>query len=247
VGPDNLANVFVVLKQILKRRGMTYESLAETLGASEGAIKNMFSRSTCTLERLAEICQCLGISLGDLFKTAEAHSSELLILTEEQEQHFADYPDTFLFFRACFYDELTPREVKRRWRLTDQKLEKYLRTMEDLGLAERHPEQRLQFLVRGKLQWRLRGPWVQEHLPAIAALATERVLAKPDSYYSLGFLTLTEEQLSGFKTELETVVKKYRDIAARDYLVRDQLPQKPMSWLFSMVPGDICVEVVSDR
>jgi len=242
MGPDNLTNVFAVLKQVMKRRGLTYRDLAESVGTSEGAVKNMFLRSTCALERLVEVCGALGLSVSEVFKTAEAHSSEILVLSEEQEQHFADHPDVFRFFRLCFYEELSPRAVKRKWKLDDRALERYLKTLEELGLAERHPGQRLVFLVRGKLRWRPRGPWMKRHLAAINELAAERVLAEAQSYYSLGFSTLTLDQRHGFATEVEGVVRKYQDIAARDYLVRDSLDQHPFSWTFALVSGDICVE-----
>lgn len=149
--PDNLANVFLVLKQILKRRGMTYRSLGEHLGVTEGAVKNMFTRNICQLDRLLEICRHLGVSPGELFSTAEAHSSQTLVLTEEQEQAFADRPELFRFFRACFYDELEPGLLKRRWKVTDQTLARWMRSLEQIGIAERLPESRLRFLVRGKL------------------------------------------------------------------------------------------------
>lgn len=240
--PDNLANVFLVLKQILKRRGQTYKTLGDALGISEGAVKNMFARGICQLDRLMEICAFLGVSLGELFSSAEAHSSEVLVLSEEQEQAFADNPDLFRFFQACFYDEMTPREVKRKWKLSDQTLARWLRSLEQIGIAERLPEYKLQFLVRGKLQWRPRGPWMRAYLKKINALAAERVLNERSSWYALGYATLSADQLAGFRAELDSVIKKYRDIAARDWLVRDRLEQHPVSWTFSLVPGDVCIE-----
>lgn len=83
---------------------------------------------------------------------------------------------------------------------------------------------------------------MRAYLKKINTLAAERVLAEKQSYYSLGFATLSADQLAGFRAELDAVVNKYRDIAARDYLIRDQVEQHPVSWTFSLVPGDICVE-----
>ncbi len=60
------AELFELLKSVLKARRMTYAGLAKRLGLSEPTIKRIFAERDCKLSRMNEICAALELTFDDM-------------------------------------------------------------------------------------------------------------------------------------------------------------------------------------
>jgi DNA-binding Xre family transcriptional regulator len=74
------------LKRYLKAQGVTYAQLAARVGLSESSIKRLFASQTFTLQRLEEICNKVGLEIGDLVELMNERREFLTQLTPEQEE-----------------------------------------------------------------------------------------------------------------------------------------------------------------
>ncbi|TNF87365.1 MAG: helix-turn-helix transcriptional regulator [Gammaproteobacteria bacterium] len=75
------------LKQELRKQGINYRQVAQTLGLSEASVKRLFAESSFTLERIEQICELLHLEVSDLVLQME-HNRELtdqLTLDQETE------------------------------------------------------------------------------------------------------------------------------------------------------------------
>ncbi len=92
--------VFSVIKQVLKLRGLTYGTLAKALNMSESGVKKIFQEKNCSLEKLLLICSKLDIEIGELFELAEKPLfNKHLSLPQEIENEFLKNPRLFYLLR----------------------------------------------------------------------------------------------------------------------------------------------------
>src|SRR5262245_48423571 len=73
------------LKRYLKAQGVTYAQLAVRLGLSESSVKRLFATQAFSLERLEQICNLVGLEIGDLVELMNERREFLTELTPEQE------------------------------------------------------------------------------------------------------------------------------------------------------------------
>ena len=77
-----------VVKQQLKRAGITYQMLGERIGLSESAVKQMFAAGNFSLKRLDEICDALDTDIGEIVNLCLADRDHIEMLTEEKEAEY---------------------------------------------------------------------------------------------------------------------------------------------------------------
>jgi transcriptional regulator with XRE-family HTH domain len=71
------------LKASLKRRGRTYAEVAVALGVSEATVKRDLSKGTLGIDRFAQICEAIGVTLEELTEQIESRSALTEALTLE--------------------------------------------------------------------------------------------------------------------------------------------------------------------
>lgn len=80
-------HVITELKKQLKLHGIQYQDIAYALNLSEGSVKRLLAEgSHISLERLATICQLIGMELTELFRLVADKQTLLSALTFEQEK-----------------------------------------------------------------------------------------------------------------------------------------------------------------
>ncbi|QTG94824.1 helix-turn-helix transcriptional regulator, partial [Vibrio fluvialis] len=80
-------HVITELKKQLKLHGIQYQDIAYALNLSEGSVKRLLAEgSHLSLERLAIICQLMGMELTELFRLVADKQTLLSALTFEQEK-----------------------------------------------------------------------------------------------------------------------------------------------------------------
>lgn len=145
------------LKSQLKSRGLTYRALAQELGLSESAIKQMFASGNMTLNRLDAICEILGLDISALAQMADDSSRKLQSLTIEQESELVG--DTRLLLVAyCIVNNWTFTEILERYDLTEPEVIRYLARLDRMKLIELLPGNRVKPLISSNFNWQPNGP-----------------------------------------------------------------------------------------
>jgi transcriptional regulator with XRE-family HTH domain len=146
------------LKRVLKSKGVTYGDLARALKVSEPTVKRVFSERSFTLYRLEQICETVGISLGQLAKLADSSSSaEAVVLTEGQEKALASDPRLFAFFHLLANGQ-SPEQIARGYRVSEPEKLKFLSRLSRLGLIELLPGKGVRLLFNRHFRWSASGP-----------------------------------------------------------------------------------------
>lgn len=73
------------LKQELRKQGINYRRVAQTLELSEASVKRLFAENSFTLARIGQICELLNLEISDLIHQMERNADLTHQLTLEQE------------------------------------------------------------------------------------------------------------------------------------------------------------------
>lgn len=153
----NAARLVQEIKQLLKRRGITYRELAGELELSESAIKQMFASGNMTLARLDKICEVLALDLSDLVQLSEATAQRLQSLSLEQEQELISDPK-LLLTAYCLVNHWTFNDILDRYEITEVEGIRYLARLDRMKLIELLPGNRVKPLIAGNFSWQNNGP-----------------------------------------------------------------------------------------
>lgn len=152
------AAIIEALKRSLKRRGLTYRDLAKKVGLSEASVKRVFASKSFTLQRLESICAAVGISVGELVRTASTlQDPNSHHLTLEQEELLAS--DRRLL--ACFYLLLNNHgsaEILTKMQLSERELRALYVKLDAAKLIDLQPGLRARLRTAPVISWRADGP-----------------------------------------------------------------------------------------
>nr|WP_282452960.1 DUF6471 domain-containing protein [Lysobacter sp. CAU 1642] len=145
------------LKRRLRQEGLTYAQLGERIGLSEPSVKRLFSRGRFSLQQLLACCSALDIELGALCQSRQARAAELRELSVSQEKALAADPRLLLCFHLLVQG-WTLSDMARQYgfRGTDRTL--LLARLDQLGLIELLPQDRIRLRVPRDFRWRTQGP-----------------------------------------------------------------------------------------
>ena len=179
-----------VLKQELKRSGMTYAALGRALGLAESSVKRMFARGDMPLARVDEICRVLKTDFTEIAREVASRQPQGRELTLEQEEGVvADRK--LLLLAICVQSQWTYEQILSNYRYTEVEVVQGLTRLDRLGIIELRPTNRYRLRVAQTFRWRPHGP--------VMRFFREEVV--PD-YYA-----------GGFDGEAETLVVVHGSIA----------------------------------
>lgn len=145
------------LKDLLKRRGITYKELGQQLDLSESAIKQMFASGNMTLARLDKICEVLSLDFSDLLQISEASAQKLQSLTIEQETELISDPK-LLLTAYCLVNNWSFADILDRYEITELEGIQYLAKLDRMKLIEMLPGNRVKPLMAVNFSWQQDGP-----------------------------------------------------------------------------------------
>lgn len=122
-----------VLKDLLKKKKITYESLAEQLHCSIPTVKRVLGSEELTLNRLLQICEVLDIDFSDLEALTKEVKDEIETFTREQEEFLSKNKPHFAYLMKLF-DGKSPKQIAEAHHLTQRSTDKYLIGLEKHGL-----------------------------------------------------------------------------------------------------------------
>jgi len=127
------SEVFVVLKEVMKSRGLNYKDVSEELGMSESGFKKLMSSKDCSVSKLDEICSVLNLSFSDLAALSK-DKKESLVLNKKQEEVFIKNPSYYHFFVELISNDYNWEKVKDKHRLTKKKCISILTALDKVNL-----------------------------------------------------------------------------------------------------------------
>ena len=122
------------IKDLLKKREMTYEDVAEELECSVPTVKRILGDEEMTLSRLLQFCEMLEVTLTDL-ETITNISTDKIERFNEDQQVFLAKNRNFLAYFAHLYEK-TPAQIAEKYKLTQRSTDKYLLGLEKHGLIK---------------------------------------------------------------------------------------------------------------
>jgi transcriptional regulator with XRE-family HTH domain len=117
------------LKNLLKKKGLTYDDLAEQLECSVPTVKRILGPEELTLNRLLQLCEIVDIDLAELETLIADKGPREERFTPAQEDFLAKNRGHFAYLMRLF-DGDTPKKIAEKHGLTPRSSDKYLIALE---------------------------------------------------------------------------------------------------------------------
>lgn len=215
------AELFELLKSILKARRMTYADLARQLALSEPTIKRLFAEQDCKLSRMNEICTALDLTLDDLVAEANRVEVRPTQLTGVQEARLAEDRPAFSLF-ILLLDGMPLEAIQELYRLADLRIFELGTTLERLGLAEVMPGNRVRLTLQGPVEFRRDGPLHQTLVKLNMDFLRNTFLAQDTDHsaYLTQTRRMTRKTAQHILARLRDVQTELANLARRDQLTQ---------------------------
>ncbi|MGZ3771478.1 MAG: helix-turn-helix domain-containing protein [Bdellovibrio sp.] len=132
VNSQKIKNIF---KDLLKKKNITYEELAQELKCSLPTVNRILGSEEITLTRILELCDILGIQFSDLAAMTKEDTQKEERFTEEQEAFLAKNGHIFSYFMKLLSDE-SPAQIAKKYGLSQRSTDKYLIALENHKLIK---------------------------------------------------------------------------------------------------------------
>lgn len=218
------------LKTLMKKKGLQYTDLAQSLGVSAATIKRRLNKGELSLSQLVEMAECLGVSFYELVEMSRADDSKAYLFSEQQEQLFAKDLQYLLLFRALVMGR-SFKELLKDFSVKEADLRKRLRQLENVQLIQLMPQDRISLLAKFPFRWREEGAlqkaYFAKNLQALFEHARNEyrfstykedtgALCKPFEYL------LTSESQRQLGADLAEIHKKYMQLSQLEIKAKNQ-------------------------
>ncbi|WP_447800761.1 helix-turn-helix domain-containing protein [Pseudomonas kilonensis] len=167
-----ITQLISTLKQRLKAAGMTYRDVAQALDLSEPSVKRLLASGRLTLERLAQLCELLGLTMAELLQEAERSTPRLQTLTREQEAQLVSN-EKLLLVAVCALNHWSLEDIVSAYCVSKAECIKNLLVLERMDLADLKAGNRIRLLVTRDFDWLpdgpIRGFFLRQGLPDFMA------------------------------------------------------------------------------
>ena len=134
------------LKQELRKQGINYRQVAQTLDLSEASVKRLFAESSFTLARLGQICELLHLEISDLIHQMERNVDLTHQLTLEQETELV--ADIKLLLMAHFLmNKLQFTEIIEIYDISETEGIRLLAKLDRMKIIELLPGNRVRLMI----------------------------------------------------------------------------------------------------
>ena len=153
---SQIKNIIDALKREMKAKDIKYRDIATHLSMGETSVRRLFSQENISLQRLASICELLGMEISDLIFNMEANRKHLFQLSVENEQKLSQ--DPFLILMAhLVINGWSFEDIMKRYDLPETKIVSYLIKLDRMGLMELLPNNRIKLCIAEGFSWRENG------------------------------------------------------------------------------------------
>jgi transcriptional regulator with XRE-family HTH domain len=163
------------VKALLKKQKITYRELATRLGLSESGVKKILTGADGSFQRIIDICRVLGVSVSELLEGASEQMTEVSY-SEAQQEYLLKNPRAFALYWFLVYERRSMSEALKQSGLADKDRFPILRRLDQLGLLELLPGDRVRVPSVQQIRWVGGGPliekiyreWSQNFMQAVA-------------------------------------------------------------------------------
>lgn len=122
-----------VIKDLLKKKDITYEDLAEQMDCSVPTIKRILGPEELTLNRLLQLCEIVEVDFAELEELTKDTDEKEEKYTPAQEEFLAKNRSYLAYMMKLFSGE-SPKQIAEKFNLTQRSTDKYLIGLEKQGL-----------------------------------------------------------------------------------------------------------------
>jgi transcriptional regulator with XRE-family HTH domain len=152
-----LTQLIATIKRQLKGAGLTYRDVAKAVNLSEPSVKRLLSEGRLTVERLAQFCDLIGMTMPGLLLEAEASLPLLHTLTDEQEASLVAN-EKQLLVTVCALNHWSLNDIVSTYRLSKAECIKHLLVLDRMEIIELKPGNRIRLRVARDFDWLPNGP-----------------------------------------------------------------------------------------
>jgi transcriptional regulator with XRE-family HTH domain len=203
------------LKRYLKAHNLTYAEVAKRLRLSESSVKRLFARETFSLKRFEQVCNALGLEIGDLVERLNERREYLTHLSAEQEAALMSDPK-LLLLTYLLINGWPTREIVAAYDIDEPEIERLLIRLHRAKIIELLPLNRVKLLTARNFAWRPDGP-VRQLLDR--ELKRDFLAARFDgSGEKLAFVggLLSPASLAQLETSVDRLAREFDELARRD-------------------------------
>jgi len=158
---SQVGEILELLKAQIRKKGLTYKDLSSKLGVSESTLKRWFSQGSFNIERLDDLCQVLKADLSELLRNSD-RQHRVLYLNVDQELELAANKNLFMVFYLAI-DGNSYQQISQKLKISETETRGYLIRLDQIGLIELHPSERIVALVNKSVRWLADGPLNQKY------------------------------------------------------------------------------------
>jgi DNA-binding Xre family transcriptional regulator len=150
-------SIHTAIKKLMRARGRTYADAAVVLDLSEASIKRLFSHESLSLARLEVLCDWLLVDIQDLVRMSREQEPLTTQLSEEQEAVLlADAG--LLLIAYLLLNHWSQQEILDTYAFSRPELTRRMFRLQELGLVEVLPFDRVRLKTARNFAWRKAGP-----------------------------------------------------------------------------------------
>ncbi len=176
-----------LLKKNLKSQKMTYRELAKKIGLSESGLKKIFAADDTSFNRLVQIAGALGLQISDLLNELDQTQMRKVQFSEKQQDFFLKNLDCFSFFMKLVVERHPVEDIQKEFSLGSAQTFKYLRNLDELGLIQLLPKDKIKLPPLSLVKDFGKGPLL-EQVYQKWALSMSQELASPENQESGRFV-----------------------------------------------------------
>ena len=203
------------LKQLLRAQGTTYAVIGKHLELSEASVKRCFAQNNFTLDRLAQICELVGIGIAELALMVAEKPPSITQLSIEQETELAGNPKLLLvaFLTINYYETSQISEI---FALSENEIVGYLLQLDRLGMLELLPGNRVRRMVARNFSWRPDGPVQAYFEQQIKRSFFDTPFDDPGAHMRFVGGLLSNENLLRLHQEIERLTARFDECVQAD-------------------------------
>ncbi len=203
------------LKQTFKKKGITYNHLAEQLGISLATVKRLMSDPSIRFERLLTLCDIAGIAIYQLLEQAANAPASHTEFTTEQDDAFDQCPALLSYFNALVFAGQSPEQIAEQHNLTDAANYLYLRKLEKIGLIELLTENTFKLKISLPVGFSSDSKVLRSQYKGLIEHTVEQVLftSSSSAYCLVKPMQLSDSLYEKMLDELSNTIDKYAEIS----------------------------------
>ncbi len=206
------------IKLALKQQKLTYKALAAKMELSESGMKKILSAKDGSFQRIAEICDMLGLSMRELLSGHDENVFELSY-SQAQQQFLILNTSAFRLYWALVYERRSLEQAQQVAGLNAKTSFSLLRKLDQLQLLELLPGGRVRVPAVRQVRWVGGGPLVQKLYREWSRGFLDKVATpepSPDSLFITRYFRASERTLRDLMDALRDLEKEFERRATRE-------------------------------